>query len=77
MRVMHLTGSDQGGGERETSRGSINIMEICNNSVPVPVRKCRRRPGFLPAEDFCMRVEMKNLRAENRSVSGCRKRSER
>ena len=39
------------------SSGSINIMEICNGSAPTPVRKCRRRPAFMPAEDLCMHAE--------------------
>src|SRR6516225_31770 len=49
----------RGRGEREISRGSINIMEICNNSVPAPVRKFRRRPKFMPAKDLCMHAEIK------------------
>jgi hypothetical protein len=69
-RAMHLTGSDQRAGEREISRGSINIMEICNNSVPTPVRKFRRRHGFLLAEGFWLRAEMENLPAESHSASG-------
>ncbi len=60
----------KGGGE--TSGGSINIMEICNNSVPTPVGKCCRRPDLLPAEDFSMHAEMENLPANICSVSGWR-----
>src|SRR5918996_1147714 len=49
----------------EISPGSINIMEICNSSVPPPVRKCRWRSEFMRAEDLCMHAEMENLPAGN------------
>ena len=61
-------------GEGEIRRSSINIMEICNSSVPTPVRKCRRRHELLRAEGVCLHAEMENLPAEVRCVNRWRKR---
>ena len=56
------------------SGGSINIMEICYNSAHFSLCRCRRRYGFLPAENTCLHAEMENPRAENRAVIGLRSR---
>jgi hypothetical protein len=47
-------------------------MEICYNSARFLFGDYRPRHRFPQAESFCPHAEAKNLRAENRSVSGLR-----
>ena len=72
-RVIHLAGSDQGE-EREISRGSINIMEICNSSGHFLFGDFRLRSmGAAGRKLFVACGKRKIRRREISSVSGLRK----
>jgi hypothetical protein len=68
--VTQLKGADQREGWEEIQRSSISIMEICYISARFLFENCRRRRGFLQAENSCLHADMENLRAESLSVSG-------
>jgi hypothetical protein len=78
-RVMYFHRQRSGGGDGETRRSSINIMEICYNSARSLFVDYRRRHKFPQAGNSCLHAETENLPAEIPSVrrQGSRKETKR